>query len=131
MIGSLTSPSTQQALRKAVVEEPPSQQPGDEELSNLSSPDLMNSSDSDQSLLKWLRINILPIFGTINQIRNLQILQQICNAQSEDQRNFSSTSPLKHKAKNRRNYHTVHTKPKVEPKGFVINKSAMHKALDR
>ncbi|PKU61688.1 hypothetical protein MA16_Dca027489 [Dendrobium catenatum] len=45
MAGSLATPSTQQAIRKAAVEEPPSQQPEDEELSNPSSPDLMNSSD--------------------------------------------------------------------------------------
>ncbi|PKU60676.1 hypothetical protein MA16_Dca028795 [Dendrobium catenatum] len=45
MAGSLATPSIQQAIRQAVVEEPPSQQPEDEELSNHSSPDLMNSSD--------------------------------------------------------------------------------------
>ncbi|PKU60619.1 hypothetical protein MA16_Dca029002 [Dendrobium catenatum] len=43
MAGSLTAPSAQHAIRKAVVEEPPSQQLEDEELSNPSSPDLMNS----------------------------------------------------------------------------------------
>ncbi|KAL0926163.1 hypothetical protein M5K25_004556 [Dendrobium thyrsiflorum] len=43
MDGSLAAPSTQYATRKAAVEEPPFQQPEDKELSDSSSPDLMNS----------------------------------------------------------------------------------------
>ncbi|KAL0927380.1 hypothetical protein M5K25_001545 [Dendrobium thyrsiflorum] len=65
MAGSLAAPSTQHARRKAVVAEPPFQQLEDEELSNSSSPSLTNSSYSDYSLLNWLRIKILPVFGII------------------------------------------------------------------
>ncbi|KAL0906245.1 hypothetical protein M5K25_024722 [Dendrobium thyrsiflorum] len=44
MAGSLAALSTQYATRKTAVEEPPFQQPEDKELSNSSSPDLMNSN---------------------------------------------------------------------------------------
>ncbi|KAL0915746.1 hypothetical protein M5K25_013199 [Dendrobium thyrsiflorum] len=57
---SLAALSTQQVIRKTVVAEPPFQQMDDEELSNLSSFSLTNSSNPDWSLLDRLRVRILP-----------------------------------------------------------------------
>ncbi|KAL0918539.1 hypothetical protein M5K25_010553 [Dendrobium thyrsiflorum] len=55
---SLAALSTQQVIRKTVVAEPPFQQMDDEELSNLSSFSLTNSSNPDWSLLDRLRLAV-------------------------------------------------------------------------
>ncbi|KAL0927954.1 hypothetical protein M5K25_002182 [Dendrobium thyrsiflorum] len=81
---SLAALSTQQVIRKTVVAEPLFQHMDDEELSNLSSFSLTNSSKLDWSLLDRLRVRILRISGSTSSNQNLQILQQILKAQSED-----------------------------------------------
>ncbi|KAL0912009.1 hypothetical protein M5K25_017950 [Dendrobium thyrsiflorum] len=73
----------------------------------------------------------LLIFGTTNQTQNLKILHQVLKAQSKDQKNFSSTSPSKHKAKDRRIYPKVYIKLKAELRGYrTLYFWDLHKAAE-
>ncbi|KAL0911575.1 hypothetical protein M5K25_019726 [Dendrobium thyrsiflorum] len=79
MAGSLAAPSTQHATRKAVVAEPPFQQLEDKELSNLSSPNLTNSSTSTLRLKTLQEYRLPKEKRDVSVKAGLQALQLYCN----------------------------------------------------